>query len=99
MGVIDEGGRLAYDALLSGHIAQATLDPTLVGGEAATQGAFKAWAQAHGVPEAYREELRPSSLVRDLGAGAAAAGSWMGGTEWGARTRRRASGLMDLLPW
>ena len=42
-GLVDAEAMLAYRAILVTHTAQATVDPTLVGGEAVTQGAYHQW--------------------------------------------------------
>ncbi len=55
-----------YDALLAAHITQSVADPTIVGGELATQSWFSGWADRWGLEEHERAELQPSSLLRDL---------------------------------
>lgn len=58
-----------YDTLLAGHITQATADPTLLGGELATQAWFNDWADRWGLEEHERAQLQPGSLLADLQAG------------------------------
>lgn len=58
-----------YDSLLAGHITQATADPTLLGGEVATQAWFNSWADRWGLEEHERAQLQPGSLLQDLQAG------------------------------
>ena len=58
-----------YDALLAGHITQATADPTMVAGELATQTWFDDWAHRWGLEEHEKEQLEPGSLLEDLQAG------------------------------
>lgn len=62
-GVIPDEAILAYDTMLAAHVAQATVDPSMVGGEAAIQLAFEEWADAYDIPDYMREELEPSSLM------------------------------------
>lgn len=62
-GIISEDALLEYDALLALHIAQATADPTMVGGEAAIQLAFEEWCEKHNIPDHIRDTLEPSSLI------------------------------------
>lgn len=62
-GLLDQDALLAYEGVLALHTAQATADPTLLGGEVAVQLAFEEWAQTYSVPEYLIKELEPSSLV------------------------------------
>jgi hypothetical protein len=61
-GLIPEEALLEYDAILAGHIAQDSADPTIVGGELVTQAAFDAWAKKYDLPEFVKKELEPSSI-------------------------------------
>jgi len=56
------------------HAAQATLDPSLVLGEGAVQGAFELWKNQYDVNDEVGQALRPGSLVRDLNS----LKNWMG---------------------
>lgn len=66
------GGQISNEALaeyaagLSAHAAQMTFDPTLVGGEIAVQEWFDDFAQRHELSDELAENLRPSSLLRDI---------------------------------
>lgn len=62
-GLISEDAAMAYDAMLAAHVAQATIDPSLVGGEVAIQQAFEEWADAYNIPAYVKEELEPGSLI------------------------------------
>lgn len=58
-----------YDALLAGHITQATADATLLGGEVVTQAWFDEWATKWGLEAHEKAELEPGSLLEDIQAG------------------------------
>lgn len=80
-GLVPEEAMLAYRAILTTHTAQATVDPTLVGGEVAVQAAHDQWAKSYGIDDNVKEALEPGSLLEDaydakmwLDAKAAAAG-------------------------
>lgn len=62
-GLVDEEAALEYSAILTAHVGQGTLDPTLVGGEAAVQQAFEEWADKYNIPTYIKEELEPGSLI------------------------------------
>ncbi len=68
-GLVSEDAMLEYDTLLAGHIAQATLDPTLLAGELATQAWFDDWASRNGISDEVKMELEPGSLLEDIQAG------------------------------
>ena len=63
LGIIPDDALLAYDSMLAAHIAQATVDPSLVGGEAAVQLAFEEWCDQYNIPDHVKESLEPSSLM------------------------------------
>ncbi len=65
-GLVDPEAMLAYRAILVTHTAQATVDPTLIGGEAITQGAFFQWKEHYGIDEKVGKALAPGSLVKDV---------------------------------
>jgi len=65
-GLVDPEAMLAYRAILVTHTAQATVDPTLVGGEAVTQGAYHQWKEHYGIDDKVGKELQPGSLVKDV---------------------------------
>jgi len=65
-GLVNPEAMLAYRAILVTHTAQATIDPTLIGGEAITQGAFHQWKEEYGIDEKVGKALAPSSLVKDV---------------------------------
>lgn len=62
-GLLPENFVYAYDALLAGHVAQATVDPSLVLGEGAIQLAFDELCDQFDIPHHIREEIEPSSLL------------------------------------
>ncbi|MCB1562802.1 MAG: hypothetical protein KDJ75_04440 [Alphaproteobacteria bacterium] len=62
-GLLDKDALLAYEGVLALHTAQATADPTLLGGEVAVQLAYNEWVEKYAVPEYLIKELEPSSLV------------------------------------
>ena len=65
-GLVPEEAMLAYRANLAAHTAQATVDPTLVGGEAVVQGAHELWAHEFKIDDNVKEALAPGSLVKDV---------------------------------
>jgi len=65
-GLVDPEAMLAYRAILVTHTAQATVDPTLVGGEAVTQGSYHLWKEQYGIDDKVAKELQPGSLVKDV---------------------------------
>ena len=73
-GLVPEEAMLAYRAILTTHTAQATVDPTLVGGEVAVQAAHDEWARAYGIDDNVKEALEPGSLLEDAGDAA----QWLG---------------------
>lgn len=56
----------AYRALIGSQLAQATVDPTMVGGEAVIQIAFEEWCNTYGVTGELKEQLEPGSLIEDI---------------------------------
>ncbi|MCB1562524.1 MAG: hypothetical protein KDJ75_03030 [Alphaproteobacteria bacterium] len=66
LGLISEAAAESYDNILAGHLTQATVDPSALGGEGAVQAAYKEWTREHDVPPYLREELRPDSVVQDV---------------------------------
>jgi len=56
----------AYRAIIGSQLAQATVDPTMVGGEAVVQLAFEEWCNTYGVTGELKEQLEPGSLIEDL---------------------------------
>lgn len=52
----------AYTAILGGHAAQGA-DPSIVGGEAAVQGAYALWREQYNVSNDVSAALQPSSLA------------------------------------
>ena len=65
-GMISSDSLVGYDAMLAGFIAQATVDPTLIGGEAAIQAAFDAWASEYDISPEIKAELQPGLLINDI---------------------------------
>lgn len=65
-GLVPEEAMLAYRANLTAHTAQATVDPTLVGGEVVIQAAHDQWAKAYGISDDVKEALEPGSLLEDV---------------------------------
>lgn len=65
-GLVEPEAMLAYRAILVTHTAQATVDPTLVGGEAVTQGSYHLWKEQYGIDDKVGKELQPGSLVKDV---------------------------------
>ena len=65
-GLVPEEAITAYRANLVAHTAQATVDPSLVGGEAVVQGAHELWANQYGIDDKVKEALAPGSLVKDV---------------------------------
>ena len=65
-GMISNDSLAGYDAMLTGFIAQATVDPTLIGGEAAIQVAFDAWADEYDISPEIKAELQPGLLINDI---------------------------------
>jgi len=65
-GLVPEEAMTAYRANLVAHTAQATVDPSLVGGEAVVQGAHELWANQYGIDDKVKEALAPGSLVKDV---------------------------------
>lgn len=61
-GQVSEEALLAYNTILTGHIAQGA-DPTVVLGEAGIQASFNDWADRYNVQDDLRESLQPSSLA------------------------------------
>jgi len=72
--LVPEEAMLAYRGILTAHTAQATVDPSLVGGEVAVQVAFDEWAKAYGIVDNVKEALEPGSLLEDVADGA----KWLG---------------------
>lgn len=66
LGLVPEAAAAEYDQLLAGHLAQATADPTIIGGELATQTWFDDWAEKHKLPEYVKKDLAPSSIYKEL---------------------------------
>jgi len=66
-GALSEEAVLQYDAILLGHVAQATVDPTMVGGEAVTKTAFEKWADHHEISDEMKAELAPGLLIDMVG--------------------------------
>ncbi|TVQ81876.1 MAG: hypothetical protein EA357_11500 [Micavibrio sp.] len=60
---ISQGAHREYQGVIAGHIAQATADPTLIGGEVAVQRGYDTWANRHGVEGSLRDNMRPSALT------------------------------------
>jgi len=73
-GLVSEDAMLAYRGILTAHTAQATVDPSLVGGEVAVQVAHDQWAKAYGIDDNVKEALEPGSLLEDVGDAA----KWLG---------------------
>jgi len=67
-GLVPEDAMLAYRAILTGHTAQATVDPTLLGGEIPVQLAHDEWARQYGISKDVQEALEPGSLLEDIDA-------------------------------
>ncbi|MEP1231569.1 MAG: hypothetical protein ABJG88_12920 [Litorimonas sp.] len=65
-GLVPEEAMLAYRANLTAHTAQATVDPSLVGGEVVVQAAHDQWAKAYGISDEVKEALEPGSLLEDV---------------------------------
>lgn len=65
-GLMPKSALLGYDAMLGGFIAQATLDPTMVGGEFAIQEAYDLWAKEYNISDAVKTELQPGLLINDI---------------------------------
>ncbi len=66
-GALSEEAVLQYDLILVGHVGQATVDPTMVGGEALTKTAFEKWADHHGISDEMKTELAPGLLIDAVG--------------------------------
>jgi hypothetical protein len=52
--------------MLAAHIAQATVDPTLIGGEAAIQTMSNDLAEKYSIPEHIQKELEPGLLLKTI---------------------------------
>ena len=66
-GALSEDAVMQYDLILVGHVGQATVDPTLVGGEALTKTAFETWANHHEITDEMKAELAPGLLIDLVG--------------------------------
>lgn len=62
-GALSPDALIEYDALLALHVAQATADPSMLGGEAVVQLAYEEWAAKWDVPDDVKNSLEPSSLI------------------------------------
>ncbi len=58
-----EAAQAYKDTVTAPHVIQATVDPSLVCGEAGIQASFEEWCKLWNVPEAAKIELEPSSLI------------------------------------
>ncbi len=52
-----------YEGLMAAHVAQGTLDPTLLGGEIVIQAAYDEWVEQFDVPPELVATLKPSSIA------------------------------------
>ena len=66
-GALSEDAVTQYDLILVGHVGQATVDPTMVGGEALTKTAFETWANHHDISDEMKAELAPGLLIDMVG--------------------------------
>jgi len=62
-GALSEEAVTQFDLILVGHVGQATVDPTMVGGEALTKTAFETWANHHNISDEMKAELAPGLLI------------------------------------
>ena len=74
MGLVSAEAVWAYRGVLTAHAAQATVDPSLVGGEVVVQEAYDAWVEHYDIPPTVAEALEPGSLLEDLDS----ARQWLG---------------------
>lgn len=58
-----EAAQAYKDTVTAPHVIQATVDPSLVCGEAGIQASFEEWCRLWNVPDAAKIELEPSSLI------------------------------------
>jgi len=66
-GALSEDAVTQYDLILVGHVGQATVDPTMIGGEALTKTAFETWANHHEISDEMKTELAPGLLIDLVG--------------------------------
>lgn len=98
-GALSEEAVTQYDLILVGHVGQATVDPTMVGGEALTKTAFETWANHHGISDEMKAELAPGLLIDMVGkAGQAIYDNYKDIKGYGENLlRETAEGLEDLV--
>lgn len=65
-GLLNENAVLEYRGILATHLAQGTVDPSMVGGEAVVQQLYEEWCNKHGVDSELKEQLEPGSLLEDV---------------------------------
>jgi len=98
-GALSEEAVTQYELILVGHIGQATVDPTMVGGEKITKEAFEAWAEHHEISDEMKAELAPGLLIDMVGkAGQAIYDNYKNVKEYGENLlRETAEGLDDIV--
>ena len=64
--MLPEGFVERYDALLLAHVGQATVDPSMLGGELGVQALFDELCEEYEIPAHIKAEIEPGSLLETL---------------------------------